>query len=615
MSRFFIILIVLIGNSYTIAISQHITLRTYYDEGQSLIKEIFTVLDGRKRILDGKYISYYENGNKKSEGFYRNDEATGFWNYYFESGKLKMRGQLRDNTNYGLWRFYYENGNVSMEGEIYHGQREGAWNFYFESGFLKSTGNFKNGKKTGIWNHYYEDKTIKAQAFYKGEMGLYREFYSNGKVKLEGYNRAGKSDSTWIYFYENGVKQAEGEYEDGQRNGQWTFFHDNGNISALGTYHLGEKSGNWQYFHENGKISSEGEEKKGKKEGYWRIYDNQGLLKGDGHFQNGSGEYTEYYDSGNIKVKGEMNNGINVGDWLYYYEDGSLEGKCNFVNGEGQYTGYYPSGKIKMKGAIKDGKNVGEWQLFKEDGTLEGYYRPIYEEDQPVFKLSEKKLKEEAGPFDYMKPDYRYKKRHNRYFSPVINEFRGYIIATNPAALIVGGIPISFEYYYQERLGHEIQINILRDPFFSTDESIDVNTLYSRGFDVAIRQKFYHSDKGIGMFYFANELRYTNKNHFFNALDSTSMNHQFTKVRAVENKIEYAFIGGNRWMRLFGERWHKGNTQTGITVDLFVGIGIGYRIFDKKYEENHSYDEIFNDLRQNSFSISPRFGFNIGFVF
>ncbi|MBR9997352.1 MAG: toxin-antitoxin system YwqK family antitoxin [Cyclobacteriaceae bacterium] len=614
MNKCFIIFFVLAGSSYTIAIAQHQTVRTFYDEHQSLLKETITVIDGQKQIRDGKYISFYENGNKKSEGFYKNDEPTGFWNYYYESGKLKMRGGLRGNTNYGLWRFYFENGNVSMEGEIYNGQREGKWNFYFENGLLKSSGEFKNGERCGIWNHYYEDKSIKAQAYYKGEHGLYREFYADGKIRMEGFNLNGKSDSLWTYYYENGIKQAEGRYKEGHRNGEWTYFHENGNISANGTYDMGIKSGKWTYFHENGKVSSEGEEREGKKEGYWKIYDRQGHFKGEGIFREGTGEYKEYYENGNIKVEGEMDNGINIGHWKYYYPDGNLEGECLFVEGEGDFKGYYPGGSIKMQGAINNGKNVGEWKLYKEDGTLEGYYRPIYEEDKPVFKLSEKKLLEEEGPYDYMKPDYRYKKRHNRYFTPVINEYKGFILATNPAAPVVGSIPFSLEYYFHERLGHEIQLNLIRDPFFKNDHSIEPNTLYARGFDMAVRQKFYHPENGLGMFYFANELRYTMKNHYFNTIDTASYSNEMSKVQAVENKIEYSFILGNRWMRLFGERW-QGINQRGLTVDLFLGVGIGYRSFEKKYDDNASYDEVFNDLHQNNFSISPRIGVNIGMVF
>lgn len=595
--------------------AQRVTVHTYYDEADSRIKETFMVLEGNRNVLDGKYMSYYQNGNIKSEGFYRNNEPTGFWNYNYESGKLKMRGQLRGNSNYGLWKYYYENGQVSMEGDIYNGKREGEWKFYFESGTRKSEGNFLKGDKTGIWNHFYEDGTLKAQAFYVGEKGFYKEFYGNGTVKVQGYNLAGKSDSTWVYFYEDGIKQAEGQFQEGLRSGLWSYYYPNGNISATGYYEGGEKNGLWTYYHENGNKSSEGIEKKGRKEGNWKIYDNEGFMKGQGYFELGSGEYKEYFENGNLKVSGKMKDGIHEGKWMYYYEDGSLEGRADFQNGEGDYTGYYPDGNLKMKGKIKNGKNVGNWELYKEDGSVAGYYKPIYEEDKPIFKVSEPDSGEVVIG-DYMKPAYRYKKRYNRYFTAVINEYRGIIIATDPLAMILGRLPLSLEYYFQERMGYEVQMSVIRDPFFKNGDSVQTNVLYKRGFSLAFRQKFYHKEMGIGMLYFANELRYSNIKHQFNAMDSTYLPAPMHyKVSATENLYEYAFIVGNRWMRLFGETWNVKSKQSGITIDFYLGVSIGYRDFRKNYSENPAYDEIFDDLRQGKFAVNPRFGVNFGYVF
>ena len=338
-------------------------------------------------------------------------------------------------------------------------------------------------------------------------------------------------------------------------------------------------------------------------------------MKGEGHFQSGSGDYNEFYDNGNLKVSGKMKDGVHEGKWMYYYEDGGLEGTSDFVNGEGDYIGYYPDGKLKMKGKIKNGKNVGNWELYKEDGSVAGYYKPIYEDDKPVFKVTEEpETSEIIG--DYMKPDYRYKKRHNRYFSPRINEYRGIIIAAGPLAMIIGSLPVSLEYYFQERMGYEVQFSIIRDPFFKEGVSVEPYELYSRGFSTAFRQKFYHNEMGMGMLYFANELRYSNRKHQFNAIDSLSLPvvTMYTES-ATENLYEYSFIVGNRWMRLFGETWNVQSKQSGITIDFFIGIGIGYRDFQKNYMDNPVNNEIFDEIRQKKFAISPRLGVNIGYVF
>ena len=40
-------------------------------------------------IKNGKWKSYFSNGNLESEGYYENDKKNGEWFFYFNSGKLK----------------------------------------------------------------------------------------------------------------------------------------------------------------------------------------------------------------------------------------------------------------------------------------------------------------------------------------------------------------------------------------------------------------------------------------------------------------------------------------------------------------------------------------------
>ena len=66
-------------------------------------------------------------------------------------------------------------------------------------------------------------------------------------------------------------------------------------------------------------------------------------------------------------------------------------------------------------------------------------------------------------------------------------------------------------------------------------------------------------------------------------------------------------------MRLSGERYK--NNSSGITIDAFIGFGFGYRLYEKKYPNNPEYDQIFKDVNDSKFVISPRLGLNIGFIF
>ena len=85
------------------------------------------------------------------------------------------------------------------------------------------------------------------------------------------------------------------------------------------------------------------------------------------------------------------------------------------------------------------------------------------------------------------------------------------------------------------------------------------------------------------------------------------------RINAKETRFEYALFVGDRWMRLFGERYK--NNSLGFTIDTYVGFGFGYRLFERKYPANPEYDMVFEDINDSKFVISPRIGINIGFVF
>lgn len=594
----------------TYSYAQTIEIKSYHDSDSSRIKEIYYIIDPTSAVLHGPYKSFYINGEVEREGYYTNNLPDSTWIYYFESGQIKMKGDLKGGVSHGLWEYYFENGKIHMAGIIIDSKREGNWKYYYENGNLKSQGDYRNNKKEGIWNYFYEGGELKSQAYYKEDKGKYKEFYIDGKLKAEGLNVNGYSDSTWIFYHENGKVKATGEYEKGKRVGPWIYYHKNEFKSAEGEFNKGEKEGKWIYYHESGEKSSEGALRDGKKEGYWKIFGKDGKFKAEGVFEQNDGTYTEYYESGKIKVEGNIKAGKNHGHWTYYYEDGSKEGECKFIQGNGEYIGYYNDGNVKMKGQIRDGVNVGLWELYKGDGSLAGYYRPYYEDSKPVYKLVEKPAPKRG---DYIKPAYKYKSYKSRYFDPVINEYKGIILATNPLATFMGQLPLSFEYYIEERLGYEILVTLLRDPFYKSAESVELNEVYDRGFNAAVKQKYYHPEGRFGMFYFGHEVRLTSLNHYANVIDSISLPPVNEKINTKETKFEYALFVGDRWMALFGERYK--NNSLGFTIDAYIGFGFGYRLYEEKYTSNPSYDEIFKNVNSSKFVISPRLGLNIGFVF
>ncbi len=606
--------------SYQAAAQQDLIL--YYDSSQQIVKEVFQLAKDNPQVLEGAYKAYYANGNVKILGHYHQNTASGWWAYFYENGHPKMRGTLAQNVHHGLWEYFYENGRLQMKGAVYDTLRQGLWQFFFEKGSLKSEGSFLDGQKDGLWQYYAEDGFLKAEETFHGDSSTYWEFYASGPLRLKGNRYRGQNEGAWTQYHENGQVQAAGSYHQGVRQGVWKFYHGNGRLASTGSFLNGVSSGVWSYYHENGSKSAEGEEKNGTKEGYWKLYQSNGDFKGQALY-GPDGLYQEFYEDSTLKVKGAMPGGVPQGRWQYFDEDGTLEGEAIFNNGTGTYRGCYRNGSLKMKGTLTQGKRTGVWELYKPNGQLAGYYTSVYENDEPVFESLSREPPDAIQQTETatLNPDYLYKKKGLRYFKPRVNEFRGIILGLDPAGLLFHRIPFSIEYYLQERLGYELVFGIERTPFFLSDKEVDANTSYSRGYFIAIKQKFYHADTRSGIFYFGHGLGLEHLEHHANLAEvdalSGALSVPVNTVVAEEQQVSYVLLGGTRLMKdadLINTRVSKATPSPGLTFDVFGGVGIGYRFLSKSYTADR-YDHLLGKASRKGLFLPLQVGATIGYVF
>lgn len=90
--------------------------------------------DGRP---DGKWVTFFPNGNIKSIENWKNGRLNGKYVIYQENGKKVMETNYlngRDNGNYFL---YHENGVLQIEGHFKMGVPSGTWKYYHPTGKLK----------------------------------------------------------------------------------------------------------------------------------------------------------------------------------------------------------------------------------------------------------------------------------------------------------------------------------------------------------------------------------------------------------------------------------------------------------------------------------------------
>ncbi|MDP6133965.1 MAG: SUMF1/EgtB/PvdO family nonheme iron enzyme, partial [Candidatus Marinimicrobia bacterium] len=138
----------------------------------------------------GRWNGWFKNGQKKSEGTYRNGNLIGKYETWFENGKKEWEHYnnddgTRDSTK--LTIRWYENGQK---------QFEGYW---------------KNTDDTaGVW------------------IGKHTVWYENGQKSWERTFKDGKEDGLMTYWYQNGQKEWEATFKDGKEDGLVTRWYEDG---------------------------------------------------------------------------------------------------------------------------------------------------------------------------------------------------------------------------------------------------------------------------------------------------------------------------------------------------------------------------------------------------
>ena len=105
------------------------------------------------------------------------------------------------------------------------------------------------------------------------------------------------------------------------------------------------------------------------------------------------------------------------------------------------------------------------------------------------------------------------------------------------------------------------------------------------------------------MIYYAQEARFSLNNYYANrdSAGSTSL------ISATEKKYEFSLLVGDRLI--------KDPKKKGWTLDVFGGLGIGFREVTKHYKSNPKLDDFLPSLKETRLTIPVRFGFTAGYLF
>jgi uncharacterized protein len=233
---------------------------------------------------------FYEDGQIKSSGSYRNGKKQGTFRQYdprgneemaqlYEQDLLVAEGNLDSlGRKVGLWKLYYLSGQVKAEGSYKEGLKEGNWKYFYSDGVVIQVGSYTNDLPVGNWKWYYSNSLLhRDENYLRGkENGHCVEYDSLGNVLTEGDYANGRRTGPWILKVND--HKEEGLYEDGELTGLWTWSYGDGGKAFEGEYMVGTPVGKHKYWYPSGQIKMKGTYEGGELAGRWDYYDEDGTL-------------------------------------------------------------------------------------------------------------------------------------------------------------------------------------------------------------------------------------------------------------------------------------------------------------------------------------------------
>ena len=415
---------------------------------------------------NGPVVYYHDNGKISSEGFMRDGKPDAYWKNYYLTGKLKNEGNRKNFLLDSNWVFYTEKGVVQKIIRYKEGKKNGYTENYDTTGLLLSREFFVSDVKEGNTFTYHQNGKIKQKIPFKSgkiegdviefnidsiivsitkykmgfilnsekintvdksgmKQGIWKEFYSDGKVKKETRFMNDKIDGYVKEFDQKGDLKNIEKFSSGKKIEAppelakldvFKAYYENGNVRYEGGYVNGIPIGiHFHYklskeicdsiliyddtipkkiwhctnysipdsaivFQEGYLIEKGAVDSIRKKQGIWTEYHLSGEFRAKGKYSNDFkiGEWIYYFPSGKLEQKGKYNKkGKPDGEWVWYYENGKILRKENYTNGllSGSSEEYNEKGELITKGEYVDDFKEGFWTYTLENYTESGNYR------------------------------------------------------------------------------------------------------------------------------------------------------------------------------------------------------------------------------------------------
>ena len=225
-------------------------IRREYDTDGNIIKgylfyngflrfEGITDFDG---LRQGLWKEYYETGELRSLGYYKNSLPVGEWKYFFPDQQIEIIGSYNNKgKKEGTWQWFYPNGEILILENWSDGLLDGHYCEYGETGVELVKGDYLEGAEEGEWE-YNNNGTIEKGSYFDGmRTGIWKIWFPNGVVAFEIDFDQDIYSGKYIARWENGKLRIVGKYAAGTPIGVWYKYDEDENMIIATTYKDGKE--------------------------------------------------------------------------------------------------------------------------------------------------------------------------------------------------------------------------------------------------------------------------------------------------------------------------------------------------------------------------------------
>ena len=305
--------------------------------------------------------------------FNSNQQRQGKWKWFFDDEfTVKMEGSYKNGLKNGYWKEFDRDGNLISATKYVDGEKQekaeelvklDVRTDYYPDGQVKVVATYsKDGVPEGVRREYNQAGEVeKSFIFRKGRIvaegiftdagqrqGIWKEYYSDGKLKATGRYADDKKEQLWKFYYRSGQLEQVGKYIDNQPDSLWRWYHINGNLLREERFYQTLPDGLYTEFDLQGNIITSGEYIEGKKEGFWTL------------------------EMGGYREEGDYSEGLKKGLWKSYFADGELAFEGKFIDNlrNGKHKWWWSNGKLKKESNFVMGRRSGEMKKYNQDGSL-----------------------------------------------------------------------------------------------------------------------------------------------------------------------------------------------------------------------------------------------------